>query len=70
MNQDVFETTDGGDTTWAATIARAIAVECDEHVYKLVQVCHDLHEANSDTSMRPVYRLAATIAIDYPPVFN
>ncbi|KAK2185664.1 hypothetical protein NP493_227g03073 [Ridgeia piscesae] len=70
INQDVLESTDRSDSTWPTTIARAIAVECDEHVYKLVQVCHDLHVANSDTSMRPVYRLAAAIAVDHPLLFN
>ena len=70
VNPGLLESTDGDDTTWEAVIGRAVELECDEHVYKLMQICHDMIEQKSDSSMLPVYRQASAVVVDYPMIMN
>ena len=41
----------------------------DEHIYKLVQVCHDMAEVNTDPQIAAIYKEATQVALMYPFVF-
>ena len=56
--------------TWEQIISDALSRDCDEHIYKLVQVCHERSVENKELKMAQLYLKAAQVALDHPLIFG
>jgi len=54
--------------SWDAVVRDALSVDRDEHIFKLVQVCRDMDDGNTDAELTRLYMTAASVALDYPLV--
>jgi len=45
------------------------SMEKDEHIFKLIQVCCDMHKETADPALRNIYILAASAALNHPLSF-
>lgn len=45
------------------------SIEKDEHIFKLIQVCCDMHQETADSALRNIYTLAASTALNHPLSF-
>jgi len=57
---------EGDGRGWKEIIASSLSLEPDEHILKLVQVCHDMSVDNAEEDV--FYQNCAKVAIDYPLV--
>ena len=51
---------------WQEIIDKALGCDYNEHVFKLVQVCHDMWKENPASPHRALYAACARIAVDEP----
>ena len=51
------------DQTWKEIIDKAFGFDYDEHIYKLVQVCHDMWKENPTSPHGPLYVASARVAL-------
>ena len=56
------------DQTWPEIIHKALAQDFDEHIFKLVQVCHDMWLEDPTSPHKNLYVASARVAVDYPLV--
>jgi hypothetical protein len=56
--------------SWQVVIDNALSEDFDEHIFKLIQVCHDMDQENTDAKLRRLYMTAASVALDCPLVFE
>ena len=56
--------------SWDTVIQDALSIDYDEHIFKLVQVCHDMDDGNTDAELTRLYMTAASVALDNPFIFN
>ena len=56
------------DQTWQEIIDKALAHDFDEHIFKLVQVCHDMWLEDRASRHGDLYVASARVAVDYPIV--
>ena len=52
--------------TWQEIIHKAFGYDYDEHVFKLVQVCHDMWLENRESPQAALYVACAQVALDEP----
>ena len=55
---------DVNDQTWQAVIDKALASDFDEHIFKLVQVCHDMWKEDPTGPNGNLYMACAHVAVD------
>lgn len=60
----------GSDAEWRQLIADVVAVDKDEHVFKLVQVCFERWQQQKGSGKEGIYFAAAKIANEWPLTFN
>ena len=51
---------------WDNIIKTTISRECDEHIYKLVQVVYERSQEVSGNAQNDLYKAAANVALNYP----
>ena len=56
------------DKVWQEIITKALGHDFDEHIFKLVQVCHDMWLEDRATPHGPLYVASARVAVDFPLV--
>lgn len=52
--------------TWVSLIDSTLAEDRDEHIYKLIQVCHDLSQETDNEYLQKLYFKAALRALEEP----
>ena len=58
------------EQSWDILIERTLATDLEEHIFKLVQSCHDMDLENSDSKLTRLYKKAASLALDHPLFYH
>ena len=56
--------------SWEEIKKATVNLECDEHVYKLVQVVYDMSKEGNDKEKNELYMAAANVALNFNLKFN